>query len=444
MREVGHQEAIYWLFKEDVDFYHVSRLDSMFGFCEYFIRKDVFSGLWKGKAIKEGYRSTENFFSADKGEISSVPKGFLRLPTKSVPIILNLGARERELAWGIPNYFIDKNGIQCESVNQKGRLYMTGLGTKHDGGYSRKLPYDNRDREWTLIAQYRLKKTIRFFKVMETINWQYDAGSELLKDYYKDIEDTSHQEISRYRMKKAVVVKVDMGKKEIHIKGQAKYGYRANAKVEEEDTVHVIHFGNRPRIISNKKRIHDMTTLKAGDIVNLRYRLKTNTTDYKILHAIAKGGDNHAYGELGYTEAIFLNGKVTGVNLEESQLTVVMPKPDASKGEWKAFDLFEKELKPLGMVEPTDKLVKGWSFCKKLYYGTEADRTFIVNMDDAVYFSVNGRDTTLDKVAVGNKIVFSISTHLNLTNGQHVYPDTVCVVKEGPLTGDELKFKPGE
>ncbi len=442
-REVGHQEALYWLFKDDVDFYHVSRFEFDVGVCEYFVRGDPFSALWKGKAMKEGGKSTENYFSAKMGFIDAEPKrGFFRLPTKSVPILLNQGGRVREKgSWGVVNSFIDANGTECTFINNslsKGNSDSRGVIINKTIDHYKKT-WGKYYRPWQDQGKIEVRKRIRFFKIMETLNWEYDENSELLKSHYKDIHDLTHQETIKYKIGKGTVINIDMDKREIHIRGKTG---QPNSK--EED--HIIHFAKHPRVLLNKKRTTDIIKIKNNDIVTLIYRIKSNTTDYKTLFSIARReGRRRATNDgPGYTDGIYLHGKITAIDLAKSQCTVVMPELDKERGEWKAFELYEKELKPLGMPEPSE-IVKGWDFCKKIYYGDETARTFIITIDDAMDFAVNGRISTLDKASIGDRIVFSM-TGFHRDNDIHpyYYPDTVHVVKDGPLVGDELIFKANE
>jgi len=438
VRRVGYQEALYWLFKDDVDFFHVSRLDFDFGICEYFNKIDVFTGLYKNKSIKAGHTNPENFYNPKTGAIPEIPKSFLRLPTKSVPILINLGGRIKEHKWGIPHSFIDKNGIECQYEKQKGKGINNPHNIGHEIQFSKKMRKGDIKFPGSKFDNYSLMKNIRFFKIMETLNWEYDPNSELLQSHYRDLKDTDYREFAVFLIKNATVKKVDMNKKELHIFGKL----TEKKKAVKEDVI--IHFGDHPFIASTQTKISD---LKEGDIITIKYKLKVQDEPYRILKGASIQGDRSVgFGELGHTEGIFISGKVTAVDLNNYTCTLIMPKPDPAKGEWKGFEMYEKELKPLGMEPITDEISKGWSFCKKLYYGTEADRTFILKLDDCIDLSVNGRFSSLDKVSVGDKIIFSISTTRPRKTDKHPYysPYNIHVVKPGPLTGDELIFKPNQ
>ncbi len=433
-RRTGYQEALYWLFKDEVDFFHTGRLDFGFGACEYFGQFDVFSGMYPNRVIHTGYSSPENLYSPKFGHISAIPKGYLRLPTKSVPILINLGSRIREIGCGGPVAFIDINGVQSNYLSSKEN--DTFWHAKNINNQAMRT--DNIPKGYSIMEKFSLRKAIRFFKIMETLNWQYDAKSELLKSHYADIEDTTYHDFKEFSMKKAQIVKVDLENKQIHVRGKV-----SNAPKPIEET-HVLTFGKHLFICSKDNTIKD---IKQGDTVRVSFKFKPGDRNTKILQYLWKG-NSPGSGQMGHQEGVFLNGKITAVDLDKYQCTVVMPKPDVAKGEWKGFDMYENELKPLGMSEPSDTVGSslGWNFCKKLYYGTDEDRTFILKIDDFVDVSVNGRLSTLEEVAVGDRVVFGISTFFSRKTDEHPYysPYGVYVVKDGPLTGDELIFKPGE
>ena len=282
-------------------------------------------------------------------------------------------------------------------------------------------------------------KRVRLLKIMEKLDWEYDAESKLLKEYYGDVLDTTYQELARYKMNKGTLLKLDMEKKEMVVRGKVSMTDKKH-KDHTEDRDHVIHFGDHPRVMVNGRPGGNIADLKEGETVNVHYRLKIGTADHKILHGISKDSDVPSNGN----NVMFLYGKITAIDLEKVEYTVVMPKPDPEKGEWKGYKLYEEELKPLGLPEPSeDNGTPCWEMCKKMCYGDEKSRTFTVKIDDAVDFSINGRFSTFDKATVGDRIAFGIQKlkyeykdlNLDLVLGAYV-------VKDGPLTGDELIYTP--
>jgi hypothetical protein len=425
-RDVGHMEALYWLFKEEVAFYHLTDLRSGVGVAEYFARGDVFAGMWKQRALVGG--SAENHFGLDGADLSLIPKAQLRLPTSSVPMLIDLGAAT-SYTNGYSNfrYFIDKNGVQCK-LRYWNRNYA-GYGARKQ--WRDKIPQMSYTDAWPID----LLRHIHLFKVMETLNWQYDPESDLLKSHHAYVKDATYQEFARLEIGKGTLLKLDIEKGEMLVRGTV----AAMAEKVEKD--HLIRFGKRPRVLTRSGdavRIGGtLADMKKGDTVSLCYRLKLGTPDHKILRSISKGAVRQTASA---NDALLLSGKITTIDLDKAECTVVMPKPDVKRGEWKGFRIYEEELKKLGLPEPDEKGSPGWAACKKMYYGDESARTFILKIDDAVEFSVNGRLSTLDKAAVGDRVVFGIMKKGYEYRHPHYVPYNVLVVKDGPLKGDELLY----
>jgi hypothetical protein len=435
-RDVSYEEAVYWLFKDDLAFYHISDSDFMIGRAEYFHREDPFVELYPNRAVKEG-KSTENVIDPKGGLISLAPKAFFRMPTKSVPLLLAVGGPLMRGGFGPPVYYVDKNGTQCALLGKTSKGYSgtDQIMWRNRRTWEKKGLVPNSTALYMSGLTNVLRKSIRFIKIMETLNWTYDAESDLLKSHYADIEDSTYQEAAKYTISKGTVVKLDREKRKIHVRG------KTDMMKTDVERVHIIHFGERPRVITKGRRGGDINNLEEGDSVAVIYKLKPNTTDHEVLYGVSKDGSDPSEGDsLAGKAAVFLSGRVTAIDLAKAQCTVVMPKPDAERGEWKAFEMYEKELKPRGMKEPTDRIIPGWTFCKRLYYGDEKDRTFTLSFDDTVELSINGRLSTLDKVEVGDRLIFDVSNMIN----DIAFLQGVYVVKDGPLTGDELIFKPGE
>jgi hypothetical protein len=425
-RDVGHMEALYWLFKEDVDFYHLTDIRSGVGVAEYFARGDVFHGMWKQRALVGG--SAENHFALDGADLALIPKAQLRLPTSSVPMLLDVGAAT-SYTNGYSNfrYFIDKNGVQCK-VRTSPRLYA---------GYGAPLQWRDKMPSMSYTDAWRidLLRHVHLFKVMETLNWQYDLESDLLKSHYAYVKSAAYQDFARFNISKGTLLRLDFENGEMLVRGTV------GAMKVEVETEHLIHFGKRPRILTrsglNVRIGGALPDMKAGDTVSLCYRLKPGTADHKILRSISADG----VGDRSNShDALLLSGKITTIDLDKAECTVVMPKPDVKRGEWKGFRIYEEELKKLGLPEPDEKGSPGWAACKKMYYGDESARTFILKIDDAVEFSVNGRLSTLDKAAVGDRVVFGIMKKGYEYRHPHYVPYNVVVVKDGPLKGDELLY----
>jgi hypothetical protein len=238
-------------------------------------------------------------------------------------------------------------------------------------------------------------------------------------------------------MSNAKIIKLDLVSKEITVRGKVSM-HNKKHKYSTEDNDHLIHFGDHPRVLSQHRAGGRMVDLKEGDTVNLRYRLKIGTTDYKILHGISKDSKVPSNGD----NIMFLYGKITAINEDKSEYTVIMPKPDVEKGEWDGYRLYEEELKPLGLPEPSeDRGTPRWEMCKKMYYGDESARTFTVKIDDATEFSINGRISTFNKASIGDQIAFGIMRQgYEYKNLYFDFVFNAYIVKDGPLTGDELLY----
>ncbi len=431
VRRVGHQEALYWLFKDQVDFFHVTRLNFDVGCTEYFgARYDAFSSLYPAekKLVQDDFPIPETFYSS-RGNLAAVPKGFMRLPTKSVPVLLNIGARVKEYGWGIPQNLIDKNGISCQVETAPGK----GIVSPNQILHNTKMIAVYRDHKISASVKpdsLMLRNSIRLFKILETLGWEYDAGSELLQNHYDKIKNVSYLEFADFAFKNATLLELDMENRVLRLRGKIK---GLNKKSEEKEFS--VQIGKRPYIASKGLRLADF---QAGDQIDLTCKPAPNNLEKLQLQSLSKRGvESTGSGRLGHADGTFFSGTITAIDLESYTCTVAMPKPDAARGEWKGFAIYE-EFEPLGLQEPSSRETKeSWAFCKKLYYGSDADRTFVLHIDDDVDFSVNGRFAGLEQASVGDRLVFALSM---LGGGRktdahpHYSPAAVYVIKNGPLT----------
>ncbi len=310
--------------------------------------------------------------------------------------------------------YIDKEGTQCAPEANRTALLNNAnqLVFKH-----KKVP---RAQGYLWKYWLKLKRTIRFLKLMESVNWQYDAENKELKEFYKTHGDISFREYGRYTIKEGLVKTIDVTNHLLVVEGLNNMTDPQRAKI------HHIEINARTRVGTRSNKIrqcsHSIEDIKAGDSISVVYKYKGESND-KIALTVYRYPSN----DLNPAQRYFVNAKVTAVNAQAGTITAIMPKPDYPH-DWVGYKHWEERIAQ-GAQEPS-RDNKKYHIGKKLLLGTEEDRTFQLVLDDAVDFSIDGltagpKDTT--HIHKGDDVIFSFFyDHINT---KPLYPENVYVIK---------------
>jgi hypothetical protein len=436
------KECLYDLFKGDVTFYHHTfdvRWDHDYGSnCEISVPE-----VWRNHPLKtslphSGYQYP---ILQEAWDAEIRDWGIMRYPVKSVPILKDRHGYN-SVRYGMPvksDYFFDVNGIQCNVGLSRGGGRYSLKDSMPFHTYANKGLIPATSYVHTYTSQLRLK--IMFLKIMEALDWQYDADSELLKTYYKEClgKLMPYQDIGLFEVRNGIVEAIDRDANTVSVKG--KVWKLKNAKEE----VHVLDMGKTPRVCYENEegvwadgRIADVAR---GDKVHALYQLTHGADSKRILRSLMVGEKavSHLsnYDMLWLSRLFWVTGRITAIDNEKGMVTVSMPKPDVAKGEWIGYRYWQHAMDRLGTKLPERGRTRSiYLTGKPMLDGGDDARMFNLVMDSAVEMSVNGViQYDLSGIKVGDKTVFSFNMD-GIKNTHPVYrPWHLMVVTKDKLIG---------
>jgi hypothetical protein len=445
-----------YLFENDVTVYSIQSFGVGGGAADYGHNKAIHnSELWEGGAFLG--RNITSAYSGKRKSLDSLARqilefGYMFMPTFSNQILVDSTGSDNflySISWG--DLFVDTNGVQCNFMERlprtrynstsgrQGTAFHTyvGTGLTPDVGYLYKKPAHVRD-------------PILFLKIMESLDWKYDAENSLLQSYYRSSRTKTpalypYQQFGWFTARDAVVRKIDKAKKELHVEGTV-YKLK-NAKSQ----LHILHYDDNLRIIQadkdGKRAVvkGSLDDVSVGDNVPVYWQLKSGTTDDKMLRCLsldAKVSPIHFAQDL-----FWVAGMITALDTEADTCTIKMPKPDPEKGAWRGFKDWQSAHERFGTKLPawTDEQLsetkKLYLTGKPMYYGDDSARTFNLVVDSAVEVSVNGLiRNDLAEAKVGDKALFTFSmTQLKNTHPTY-YPWHLMVVTKDKMTEKEIRI----
>ena len=318
------------------------------------------------------------------------------------------------------DYFFDVNGIQCNVISTSrsrglGRYSLKDSMPFYDYANKGLIPMTSYVHTYT--AQLRLK--ILLFKIMEALNWKYDAESELLRTYHEECLGVllPYQDIGIFAINNAVVEKVDVAKKELVVRGKVD---KLRGGVEE---THVLHLGDRPRVCHRSgeafKADGRLEDVNVGDRINVYFQLKSGTKDHKMLRNIAR--DPKIRPAYNLADLFWVTGEITALDTASGTCTIKMPKPDIKEGEWIGYRYWQEAMDKYGTKLPERGRTRNiYLTGKPMLEGDESARTFNLIIDSAVELSVNGLiQFDMSGMKVGDKAVLSF----NMQDIRNVHPE---------------------
>ena len=115
-----------------------------------------------------------------------------------------------------------------------------------------------------------------------------------------------------------------------------------------------------------------------------------------------------------------------------------MQKPNADKGEWAGFKIWDNAMKKYGTKLPareTDRTRRIYEIGKEMLEGDDSTRTFNLNIDSATEISVNGIiKYNMNEANIGDKLVFTFSMMNTENKHPNYYPWHMLVVTKDKIS----------
>ena len=436
--DVFSKECLYLLFKDDITFFHhdFRQPGADYGSTKRFFMPEVWDDFVftrdRGQPVSTYRRINYDTWCAEVRDL-----GFMRYPVASVPVLMDTRGGANTLGLAMPvksDYFVDTNRIQCAWVNPRSRGGRYSLMDQNKGPF---YTYAGKRKKLIPRTSYvpmyttHFRQKILFLKIMESLDWKYDADSPLLQTYYKDClgELLPYQEIGFFVIKGGTVESVDVAKKQMVVKGTV------DKLMDAVEEMHVIHLGDRPRVMyidgNTTKADGKIEDVAVGDKVSVYYQLKTGTKDYKMLRAVSQ--DPKVNPMYNLFDLFWVTGEIAALDVAKGTCTVKMPKPDVASGEWLGFAYWHE-------ARETETTRKFYTTGKRMLDGGESARTFNLIIDSAVELSVNGLiQFDMSGMKVGDKGSFSFNMSGIRNEHPNYHPWHLMVVTKGKLTGLSLE-----